>query len=238
MSFRIGKVKIIIMMAFLLTMYGCSGEKDDHDGKAEPLSEAVEVNEETQENDQTIGEVADNGTQPEGYTRYDFSPLAGSVLLPDDYVAYSNYLPFLEEKCIEQGIDPENMKSALGTIFDDAMLVPADEKYEDASMKIFIKVKEKKYGDITLSELSPDEYELTAATIVSSFGEDDYETVEENGLKYFVFHTDATVENQCRFATILNGHMVYIYAATGNNEITEQQYTVLKNIATNIEYGL
>ena len=168
-------------------------------------------------------------------TRYDFPSEKVSISVPNDYNVYSLEIPYTDEMCRSQGVGPENMKAGLSAMDNNALIIPANDPYSEINYKIYLKVKDKKYENITLSELSKTDYETLASTIVSSFKVADYETVEGNGLRYFVFKYDRGTGNTCRYATILNGHMVYVYAVTGDTPITQEQQSVLEYIALSIK---
>ncbi len=163
--------------------------------------------------------------------------LNGSILIPENYYAFSADIPYTEQMCRDIGVEPQNMEAGISLLEGQTLIVPSDIPYQD-SAKIYIKVKEKKYDDITLSELSQEEYDLLVSTIVRSFKSSKYDTVEGNGLKFFVFSENRGMGNICRYATILNGHMVYVYENTGAISISEEQKAILEFIALSIKHGL
>lgn len=171
-------------------------------------------------------------------TRYSITALNGSISVPNNYNIYALDVPYTDEMCYSQGIDPEGLRLALSLMDNNALIIPADEQYSSVSQKIYLKVKEKKYQDITLSELSKTEYELLASTIVSSFKAEQYETVEGNGLRFFVFKYNQGLGYTCRYATILNGHMIYVYSTTGDTSISPEQQNVLEYIALSIKANI
>jgi hypothetical protein len=106
------------------------------------------------------------------------------------------------------------------------------------SLTIYLKVKDKKYDDITLAELSDADFKLFAGTVVLGFGVSDYETVEGNGLRFFVFNADQGMGNVLRFATVLNGHMIYLYVNTGKENPDEELVEMMTDMALSIEHDL
>lgn len=171
-----------------------------------------------------------------GY-EYRISKLNGTVRIPDGYYAVDEEHELSDSACAEVGIDPAALAEAMPLLEGQTLVFPSDEQYSD-SMHIYIKVKDRAYNDITLAELDQDAYELLVSMVISGFGTNSYETVEGNGLRYFVFTENQGMGNFCRYATVLNGHMIYIYANTGDRTITAKQRAVLESIALSVRHGL
>ena len=169
-------------------------------------------------------------------TVYKISALKGSISVPDGYFLFSEEHPCTNQMCESIGITPENMKLKISTLDGQALIVPSNQSYLN-SAKFYVKVKEKKYESITFSRLSKSDADLIASSVVGSFGVKDYKIVEGNGLRFFVFKYNI-VGNNYRYATIINGHMIYVYADTGNNSITTSQISDLESIALSIKSGL
>ena len=180
----------------------------------------------------------DPAEQEEQGQRIEIKALNGSIVIPDDYYAFSEDIPYTDEMLLDIGIKPENFQSALPLLMGNTMIVPAGEPYTEDTQTIYLKVKGKSYDNITLSELTEAEYQLIAQTVVASFGVLKYETVEGSGLRFFVFNADQGMGNVCRFATILNGHMIYLYTNTGKEEISEEQLALMTDMALSIEHDL
>ncbi len=169
--------------------------------------------------------------------RYDVSILKGSIMVPDTFNVYGEGIPYTDEMCLSQGMDPANTRQALSILDNQIMIILADEQYKDITFKIYIRVKEKEYGDITLAQLDQENFDFMADGVTQSFGVDEYEMVEGNGLKFFAFENDLT-ENECRYATIIDGHMVYVFAQTGDKKLTDNQRKILEKIALSIKSDL
>ena len=170
-------------------------------------------------------------------TEYAVEKLNGSIRVPNGYYVFGEDIEFTEQMCEDIGTSIENVRKAIPLLQGQTLIVPSDEAFAE-SVHFYLKVKEKKYDDITLSELPMSDYRTVASTIVSSFGVRDYETVEGNGLRFFVFTADQGLGAVLRYATILNGHMIYVYANNGNNTFTEQQKSDLEYIALSIRHSL
>lgn len=139
--------------------------------------------------------------------------------------------------CHDIWVDPEGIQFRVSVTQNDTLIVPSDEPYSD-SIQIVLRVKDKKYEGITLSELSDEDFTALAASIVYSFGVSDYEIAEGPGLKYIVFTYNNGLGNDYRFATILNGHMIYVYANTGSEQISDELKADIEYIALHINHGL
>lgn len=169
--------------------------------------------------------------------RIEIKALDGSICIPDGYYAFSEDLPFTEEMLRDIGVERENFEAAMPLLMGQTIIVPAGEPFSE-SLTIYLKVKDKKYGDITLAELSEADYEFFAGTVVLGFGVSDYETVEGSGLRFFVFNADQGLGNVCRFATVLNGHMIYLYVNTGEEMPDEELMALMTDMALSIEHDL
>lgn len=165
------------------------------------------------------------------------SALKGTICIPNDYYVFGDDYEYTDQMCNSIGLDSEKMSLKISSLQGQTLLVPANVQY-NGNNAIYIKVKDKKYEDITLSDLTQVEFDLLVSTIVKSFGTSEYSVVEGNGLRYFVFSANQGLGNVTRYATILNGHMVYIYWSTGENTITQEQQSILENIALSVKHGL
>ena len=168
---------------------------------------------------------------------YPVQKLNGSIRVPDGYYVFAEGLDYTSQMCEAINVSTANMERALHLLQGQTLIVPAGEPYAD-SVHFFLKVKEKAYDDITLSELSMSEYNMIASAIVGSFGVHDYDTVEGNGLRFFVFSYNQGLGDILRYATIINGHMIYVYAQIGENTLSEQQRSDLEYIALSIRHAL
>ena len=179
-----------------------------------------------------------NKSDSDNSSRYDIPELGGSISVPNDYYVFGEHLTYTNEMCSNIGVLSENMEAGISLLDGQTLIVPSNEPYS-SSNHMYIKVKEKKYEDITLSELSDEEYKLIASSVVSSFGVSDYDTVEGNNLKFFAFSANQGLGNVYRYATILSGHMIYVYIQESkNHSITEKEKKDLEYIALSIKYNL
>ena len=143
-----------------------------------------------------------------------------------------------------QGASAEkDLQAYISSLTDDIMIIPEYESFQNTSIRIFVKTgAEKRFGDITLREGEANEN--LEKTLVRSLGGEEYgiETLEDFGLRYIGFEPvwqspesgKQTAEREYRYVTILDGRTVYVYARTGDVQITERQKSVLKNIALSL----
>lgn len=232
---------LIIIGSFLLAVVlltGCGQQAVTQSSiPSTPATEEYSepITEETIDDSEDHSELSSHD-EPSSY-RCDIPNLRGSISIPSGFYVFGEDIPYTDEMCRDIGVEPENMKKAMPLLQGQTLIVPADEPYADTSINIYLKVKDKKYEDVTLASLSYSEYRLLASAVVSSFGVKDFDTIEGNGLRFFAF----SYENQgniCRYATILNGHMIYVYANTGSSPISEEQRGVLEYIALSIQHAL
>lgn len=232
---------LILIMLMIFTLSACGSSHDTTSHESAPDYEADNIqNDDNNESSIQTGDIMqskDKIEQDVDSTEYSVKALNGSIRVPNRYYVFGEDQDFTEQMCEDIGVQFENMKTAMTLLHGQTLIVPADVPYENCS-KFFVRVKDKEYDDITLSELSMPEYNYIASLIVSSFGVKDYDTVEKNGLRFFVFTANQGLGDVLRYATILNGHMVYVYCEYGENTISEQQRADLEYIAVSIQHNL
>lgn len=160
--------------------------------------------------------------------------LPGSASAPEGYHVFTKGGFVDPTACEDIGIEKSQMETLLAIASYDAELVPKGVPYTGDNAKIQIKIKEKKYGDVNLASVSDAEFEEIASTLVKGFNVTDYDTVRGKGLRYIRFqHEMPGLGTFYRYATIINGRMVYVYL-TGNQTPTEQQLRDLEFVAMSL----
>ncbi len=225
-------IPTILALLIMLTLVACGGNQAANNTSSPEANTNLVSEPATEPSEEPASEPI-----PESGTRVDIPRLKGSICVPDGYYALGEDLPYTDEMLSRINVRKQNFEEGLPLLQGQTLIVPADEPYAD-SLHYYLKVKDKKYDDITLSELSLSDYDLIATTVVSSFKVDHYETVTGNGLRFFVFNANQGLGNVCRYATILNGHMIYVYVNTGDDVITKEQQALLESIALSIRHGL
>ena len=143
--------------------------------------------------------------------------------------------------CEAQGVEPGNMAAYMSMAKKDLMLVPADEPYSDCSLEIYIRVKDDNdYGVDSFSDLSDAEYTQVADTLVDGFasggftvfGSDTYET--ENA-RFCVIDCRA-IDYERRYATVVNGKMIYVVAVTRDELVTDAQDALVRELLGTLHF--
>lgn len=116
---------------------------------------------------------------------------------------------------------------------DEATIVSAD-----GAATIAIKVNDKLYDDVDYAEIKRGEAELYALNAVLGFSASDFDIIEGDGQRFFAFASRQDGTNVFTYGTILDGHMVYVSANTGDAEITDAQRAALESIAFSIRSEL
>lgn len=108
----------------------------------------------------------------------------------------------------------------------------------DSKIEIKVNLKPDKYTEIgSLKDLSQADREAVAATISGSFQESDgYEWYETDSADYFVFDTVIMAHNETRYATIVNGCMVYIFVSSSEGKVDESLRLELQNIVDTVGF--
>lgn len=216
------KILTLILAALIFILVAACNNTNNNNA-------AVETTEKT-----TTGQTENpitEATESVNGTEIALKKINGTAVVPNGFYVIREDYPITEQMCSDIGVEFDNIQMAISMLQEQTLIVPCNEPYS-SSLHYYIKVKDKKYKDITLSELSDTECSLIVSTVVSSFGVDDYEIVERNGLRFFVFNNG----NVLRYATIINGHMIYVYSNMLSESATEEQKTVLEKIAFSIRY--
>ena len=169
---------------------------------------------------------------------YRISDIPGKISVSEKYHAYSLDNEYTAEMCASQGVDVDRMKTYLELTKEyskvNMILVPAEEPIATTNFEILIKVKEKDWEINNLNELNENEYKLTADALVAGFGAD-YETYKINNIKWVVFDCFIST-NQTRYATILNGKMIYVFGQNKTASVTDEQRNDIREIVDSLKF--
>lgn len=171
---------------------------------------------------------------------YRISDIPGKIKVIKKYHVYSLDNEYTPEMCTAQGVDIDEVTKYLKLTKEhtnvNMILVPANEPLVSPNFEIQIKVKDK-YAEIkNLNDLSEPVYETTASALVAGFNTD-YETYKTNNVKWIVFDCFVST-NQVRYATILNGKMIYIFGQNKSGTVTDEQRNDIKEIVDSFEFVL
>ena len=109
---------------------------------------------------------------------------------------------------------------------------------DGSDVEIAITVNDKIYDDVNYTDIKKGEAELYALNAALGFGAADFDIVEGNGQRFFTFTSKEGADNVFHYATIIDGHMVYVSMDTGEEPITEEQQADLESIAMSIQSAL
>ena len=158
--------------------------------------------------------TADQPEAPETYTyvgtEYEIAALEGTVHIPDGYNA------------------PEAVSA------NEVLITPSTTD----GREITITVNDKIYDDVNYAEIKKGDAELYALNAVLGYGAADFDIVEGNGHRFFIFASKDASGNLFHYATIIDGHMVYVSMNTGDEPISEELQADLENIAMSIQSNL
>ena len=238
---------LALSLLFIFFLSGCGKMEPGSAGKESPADAAAtkekKDTEETKEKkDPDVKD--DEGTEWTSFVEqfgsktYYIPELQGTISVPKEYSVFGKDIYYTDEMCYEAGVNPSNMAQYLSLAFDQAYIIPRGDKFTDPSIEICLKVKEDKYGHVDFGSLSETEYKLYADELVAEFSADSYSTLKKNGMRFVVFDwNEPTGNTSYRYATIIDGDMIYIYASVTDSAITPEQRVLLESIATSIDRG-
>lgn len=149
----------------------------------------------------------------EGNT-YILTALNAEITVAEEYSVYALNSGFTEQMCQAQGINSaDKMTQYLQLCGDDMYLLPNEDAFLDPTFIVSVRIKEKDYGCENLKDLNALEFKQLAASLVAGFGVGEYTVYENDVAKYVVFNCKI-LEDECRYATILDGKMVYFTVQT------------------------
>ena len=119
----------------------------------------------------------------------------------------------------------------------DLMAVPAAEEnsYLDADYTFLVHVKKPEYEGIeNFSHLGETMENLFANNMITSFGldPDSFEIYKTENADYIVFEA----LNSIRYATIMDGSMIYFYIRPEHGEVTDEHREMLRSIMEGVTW--
>ncbi len=186
------------------------------------------------------GSIPEHDAEENGLIYYKLSALPGSVGIGEDYDTYSPEYGYSEEMLRSQGISKEKLDLYLQLSGKDLIVVPKGESLGSPNFEISIRIKDKKdYGIDNLKNLNEATFKEFADLLVQGFALDgnpmDYSVYENDNAKYIVF--DWTVGSlERRYATIINGKMVYFIVSAAGNPISADQEATAQLIMDTLQY--
>lgn len=142
-----------------------------------------------------------------------------------------------EETASSHGVTQGQLSAYISLSFDELIAVSKDEPMSDCDT-IRLKIKEDSYPEIgSLNDYSTFEKRLIADALLSGMvTSDSYELYETDEICFIVFEY-GLINPQLRYATIIDGDMIYLYYdAARTGEINEEIEVKLKEIADTFSY--
>lgn len=142
-----------------------------------------------------------------------------------------------DEAIAHSGVSQEKMDLYMSATGYDLMAVPAAEEnsYLDADYTFLVHVKKPEYEGIeNFSHLGETMENLFANNMITSFGldPDSFEIYKTENADYIVFEA----LNSIRYATIMDGSMIYFYIRPEHGEVTDEHREMLRSIMEGVTW--
>ena len=136
-----------------------------------------------------------------------------------------------------QGLSQEQADLYMKTSKYDLKAVPVGESFTSSKTTISVNFKPEKYSEIgNLKDLKKEDKDVLANALSSSFRESNgYEWYCTDFADYIVFDTRLAY-NETRYATIVDGCMVYIIFSNEERPNDEEQREELRRIVDTVEF--
>lgn len=141
-----------------------------------------------------------------------------------------------EPALLRSGLTLDRCEWYMSSANKDLILYRLEDQFP-APFEISIRIKDNKYSGVDLRTYSPADAAAVLDTLYASFvtsGAENKENVTINGVPYLKF--DWQNGAQQRYATIVNGDMIYIWAERGEGEFTEEELLLLRQVVESISY--
>ena len=141
-----------------------------------------------------------------------------------------------EPALIRSGLTLERCEWYMSSVKKDLILYRLEDQFP-APFEISIRVKDNKYSGIDLRTCSSADVAAALDMLYASFvssGAENKEVVTINGVPYLKFDWQGGAQQ--RYATIVNGDMIYIWAERGEGEFTEEELLLLRQVVESIRY--
>ncbi len=140
-----------------------------------------------------------------------------------------------QEALEHQGVTRAQMDLYMNGVGYDIMGVPCDQSIKDCDWRFILHVKDPAYEGIdNLKNLGEIEKGMLGDTLAASFAIDDYELYQTEDVDYIVFEA----LNSLRYATIIDGRMIYIYIHMDHGSVTDSERELLRSIIDRIDWNL
>ncbi|MBE6911138.1 MAG: hypothetical protein E7473_01315 [Ruminococcaceae bacterium] len=228
----------IFVVALLVTLLlcGCQSNENTQSEIATDNIESTTVQNQSEE-------VLDIENLKENEFR--ISDLPGKITVSDLYNVYSLDNEYTDEMCAEQSVEPDRMKLYLDTQKEyggiNMFIIPKSNPIATTDFQIQIKVKsEKNYGIDNFAELSSSDFSMYKEALMQSFetalNTELTSTVYENKSKKWIVFDCYMTDHQTRYATILNGKMIYVIGKSTIGPLTNSQKNEITQIIDSLKF--
>ena len=116
------------------------------------------------------------------------------------------------------------------------IMTDINDKVPEAKFDISIKIKDKKYADVDLRKCSTADANMMLDMIYTSFSSSatGKEIVKINGVPYLKFSW--MNDTQLRYATIVCGDMIYIWATRDDGKVSDADAALLLQVIESVKY--
>jgi len=152
------------------------------------------------------------------------------------YNIVTSEMPADDPAVIRSGIKADMFETYMSLVNKSLILTDIDDKIPAAKYEIAVRIKDSKYPGVDLRECSEWLADMMLDTIYSSFSgtASDKEIISVNGVPYLKFSW--MNGSQLRYATIIGGDMIYIWAARDSGRVTDEDAALLLQVVESVKY--
>ncbi|MCQ2497696.1 MAG: hypothetical protein MJ133_01815 [Lachnospiraceae bacterium] len=218
----------IITLAVCFTIAACGKEEITITRKNNNENPVEEKIEKTPDTSTTSAPVIENEPEEVSTALYPVKEADAGFLVPEGYMAISRDVELTDEEVDKLGYSRDKIERYLSLTFYDVIILPEGYNFSNTPVEFRIEVKNPEYDGINFGELSKPEQEAIAQVLILGFNEDKYELVKTDTTTFIKFYTKLQ-KPELRYATIIDGRMIYIYA-TEDGGIEDKYADVLESI--------
>ena len=228
---------VLVCVCLILLMCSCGNNTDTSTGS---------------DGSKTVGSNAGNPKPKEPLdienlkeNEFRISDLPGKITVSDEYHVYSTDNEYTAEMCTKQGITPDKMKLYVDTQKEyggiNMIIIPAENPIVSSDFVIQIKVKsENDYKLENLADVSDADFESYKESLVSGFesslGAELTPWIYENSNTKWIAFDCFMVSDQTRYATILNGKMIYVIGKNSSAPLNDAQKSEITKIIDTLQF--
>ena len=162
---------------------------------------------------------------------YSIKELSATVRIPDGYDVFSKDNPVSDEVLKRHNVERDKLEYLISVYNADLWMFPENEIYP-TDFQINIKVKEKEaYVQIDdLRKWSFDDRSELVEAFLTGTGADKYEYYESESALFYKADWFMDGHPEERYASIVDGKMLYIYSQRQNGPLTEKDRSNLKYV--------